>query len=112
VDVFLNLLLTSLLLLTGFCVIIFILMQRPSDGGGFGNSIGGSALESAFGGDAGNVLMRATVRLVALFFLLSLLLSLHQMRQFHKSVYCLEGCIEDHILEEDKVPMAGQEISI
>lgn len=64
------------LVIVSLFALLIILMQRPSDSSGFGSTLGGSAVESAFGGEAGAVLTRATVRLIALFFLFSLLLSL------------------------------------
>jgi preprotein translocase subunit SecG len=65
----------ALVLVCGFTILL-VLLQRPSEGGGFGGALGGGALESAFGGGAGDVLARGTARAIALFFLLALALSL------------------------------------
>ena len=56
--------------------ILLVLMQKSPEGGGFGSSLGGSAMESVFGGDAGDVLVRTTAKVIAIFFALALLLSL------------------------------------
>lgn len=55
------------------CVItlLVILMQRPSANAGMGAALGGGAAEQAFGGEAGNVLTKATTTLIIVFFLLS-----------------------------------------
>ncbi len=55
------------------CIItlLVILMQRPSANAGMGAALGGGAAEQAFGGEAGNVLTKATTALIIAFFLLS-----------------------------------------
>lgn len=68
--------LTVLLVLVSLFSILVILIQRPSDSSGFGSSLGGSAVESAFGGEATTVLTRLTVRILVFFFLLSFGLAL------------------------------------
>lgn len=55
--------------------ILIVLMQRPSESG-MGGAFGGETLESVFGGGAGGVLARGTVRAIIAFFLLSLLLAM------------------------------------
>ncbi|MDR3117510.1 MAG: preprotein translocase subunit SecG [Puniceicoccales bacterium] len=69
-------LLSAALVLVCAFTVLLVLLQRPSEGGGFGGALGGGALESALGGGAGDVLARGTARAIALFFLLSLALSL------------------------------------
>jgi protein translocase SecG subunit len=60
----------------GIFAILLVLMQRSSEGGGFGSSLGGSAVESIFGGGAGDVLSRVTVKVIAAFFTVALILSM------------------------------------
>lgn len=69
-------LLSVLLVLVSLFAILVILIQRPSDSSGFGSSLGGSAVESAFGGEASTVLTRLTVRVLTIFLTLSFLLAL------------------------------------
>lgn len=69
----------NFLLLAGAFALVFvclitvlvILMQRPSANAGMGAALGGGAAEQAFGGEAGNVLTKATTFLIITFFLLS-----------------------------------------
>jgi preprotein translocase subunit SecG len=68
------LLYTGALVLGFVCLltVLVILMQRPSANAGMGASLGGGAAESAFGGEAGNVLTKATTILIITFLVLSL----------------------------------------
>lgn len=52
--------------------VLVILMQRPSANAGMGAALGGGAAESAFGGEAGNVLTKTTNIFIILFLVLSL----------------------------------------
>ena len=52
--------------------VLVILMQRPSANAGMGASLGGGAAESAFGGEAGNVLTKMTNIFIIIFLVLSL----------------------------------------
>jgi protein translocase SecG subunit len=74
--------LSVLLVAVSAFAILIVLMQRSSEGGGFGSSLGGNAMESVFGGEAGGVLVRTTVKTIVAFFLLALLLS---MTHIHRS---------------------------
>jgi protein translocase SecG subunit len=75
-----------LILLSLFSVLI-ILMQRPSEDAGMGSALGGGAVTSIFGGEAGNILHRWTVVSTILFFILSLILSmLYMAREGEKEV--------------------------
>lgn len=65
----------ALILLCGFMVLV-ILMQKASQGAGLGGAIGGGAAESAFGGEASNVLTKVTIYCAIIFFLGCLGLSL------------------------------------
>ena len=62
---------TLILVLICACLVLVVLMQRPSANAGMGAALGGGAAEGIFGGEAGNVLTKLTVRLTVLFFLLS-----------------------------------------
>lgn len=76
---FLIVLLSLALTLISLFSVLIILMQRPSEDAGMGSALGGGAVTSIFGGEAGNVLHRWTISSTILFFLLSLLLSLLYM---------------------------------
>ncbi len=65
----------ALILLCGFMVLV-ILMQKASQGAGLGGAVGGGAAESAFGGEASNVLTKVTIYCAIIFFLGSRGLSL------------------------------------
>ncbi|MDR2982443.1 MAG: preprotein translocase subunit SecG [Puniceicoccales bacterium] len=60
-----------LLALVCLFAVLAILMQRPSANAGMGAALGGGAAESAFGGDAANVLNKVTYGLITIFFVLS-----------------------------------------
>lgn len=73
----------ALLFVSGFTILL-VLMQRSPEGGGFGSSLGGNAMESIFGGDAGDVLVRTTAKAIGAFFLLSFLLALCYVHRGHR----------------------------
>ena len=62
------------LVLAFVCIItvLVILMQRPSANAGMGAALGGGAAETAFGGEAGNVLTKMTNIFIIIFLVLSL----------------------------------------
>ncbi len=62
---------TFLLVLICILLVLVILMQRPNANSGMGAALGGGAAEGMFGGEAGNVLTKLTVRLTVLFFVIS-----------------------------------------
>ncbi len=64
-------------------LILLILMQKPSANAGMGAALGGGAAESAFGGEASNVLTRWTVYSVIAFFVITLTLTLCQVSKQH-----------------------------
>ena len=66
-------------------LILLILMQKPSANAGMGAALGGGAAESAFGGEASNVLVRWTVYGIIAFFMITLMLSLGQVYKHHHS---------------------------
>lgn len=61
-------------------------MQKPSANAGMGAALGGGAAESAFGGEASNVLTRWTVYGIIAFFIITLFLTLAQVYQHHHNV--------------------------
>lgn len=67
-----------LVLVSAFLVLV-VLMQRASSNSGMGSALGGGAAESALGGEAGNVLSRATIGGAVLFFVLAFALYLAHM---------------------------------
>lgn len=64
-------------------LILLILMQKPSANAGMGAALGGGAAESAFGGEASNVLTRWTVYGIIAFFVITLFLTLGQVYKHH-----------------------------
>lgn len=62
---------TLFLVIVCVLLVLVILMQRPNANAGMGAALGGGAAESTFGGEAGNVLTRATVKLTVLFFVVA-----------------------------------------
>ena len=77
-DILLGLFTFVLVLICAFMILV-ILMQKPSSNAGMGAALGGGAAESAFGGQTGNVLTRATIASIVGFFVLSFLLYLGYM---------------------------------
>jgi protein translocase SecG subunit len=84
---FLIALLSVILSLVGLFIVALVLMQRPGENGGFGTSLDGSALESAFGGDAGSVLTKITIGCVVSFFVIATLLSLAHVHRAQKLLH-------------------------
>ena len=74
-------LLTLVLILVSAFIVMIILMQRTSQSGGMGASLGGGAAESAFGSDTNNVLTRGTIYGIVLFFLVAMALYLMYQAQ-------------------------------
>lgn len=72
---------TFVLILVSLFLVLVILMQRGSVGGGMGAAFGGGFTESTFGADTGNVLTRATIWATVAFFILALFLYLGHMIQ-------------------------------
>ncbi len=62
---------TLVLVIVCILLVLVILMQRPNANSGMGAALGGGAAEGMFGGEAGNVLTKATVKLTVLFFVIS-----------------------------------------
>jgi preprotein translocase subunit SecG len=64
------------LLVVSLLMTVIILMQKPSENAGMGAALGGGAAESVFGGEASGALLKFTVRISVVFFVLSFLLYL------------------------------------
>src|ERR1700733_9792952 len=73
---FLLAVLMVVLLATSVFMVVIILMQKPSANAGMGAALGGGAAESVFGGETANVLLKYTVRVAVIYFVLSFLLYL------------------------------------
>jgi len=72
-SIFISIFMFVLLVVCGLMTVI-ILMQKPSANAGMGAALGGGAAESVFGGETANVLLKYTVRVSVVFFVLSFLL--------------------------------------
>ncbi len=72
--------LTVILVLTSLFLVLIVLMQRAKSDGGMGAAMGGSATESAFGADTTNVLSGATIKAAIVFFVVSFVLYLANIR--------------------------------
>lgn len=99
-------------------LVLLILMQKPSANAGMGAALGGGAAESAFGGEASNVLTRWTVYGIVAFFIITLFLTLAQVYQHHNSVATQElAPITTEVKEEQSLtvlpdaPVASEEKS-
>lgn len=95
----------ALILLCGFMVLV-ILMQKASQGAGMGGAIGGGAAESAFGGEASNVLTKVTIYCAIIFFLGCLGLSLIIL---HRHSNPERPALLDQIGDIESAPAAGTE---
>ncbi len=73
--------LTFVLILISLFMVLVILMQRGSSGGGMGSAFGGGAAESAFGAETTNILTRATKWSALGFFVIALSLYLLYMER-------------------------------
>ncbi|MDR1233297.1 MAG: preprotein translocase subunit SecG [Puniceicoccales bacterium] len=76
---FFSFLLTFILICTSIFITLVILMQKPSANSGMGSSLGGGAVESAFGGDTTKVLTRWTMGGIVTFFIVAFSLSIVQI---------------------------------
>lgn len=73
VNILISIVMVTLLVICGLMSVI-ILMQKPSTNAGMGAALGGGAAESVFGGEAGNMLLKYTIRISVAFFVISFLL--------------------------------------
>ena len=78
--------LTSIEVLVALLLIAVVLVQQTKSGGGLG-SLGGATTEQVFGAGASNILVKITIVLASVFFVITLgLVTLTSMRQQSKSV--------------------------
>ncbi len=82
---------TFILLLVCVIMTVIILMQRSSANAGMGTALGGGAAESVFGGETANVLLKNTVIVAVLFFVLSFGLYLGTLAQYKHRVVATGG---------------------
>ena len=75
--------LTFVLILISLFMVLVILMQRGSSGGGMGSAFGGGVAESTFGAETTNILTRATKWSAFSFFIVALALYLLYMSREH-----------------------------
>jgi len=71
---------TFVLMITALVLIALVLMQRAKSDTGMA-AMGGGMMESAFGPDSSNVLVRGTIRATVVFFVVALLLYLGYVHQ-------------------------------
>ncbi|MDR2777114.1 MAG: preprotein translocase subunit SecG [Puniceicoccales bacterium] len=76
---FFSFLLTFILICASIFTTLVILMQRPSANSGMGSSLGGGAVESAFGSDTTKVLTKWTIGGIVTFFIVAFFLSMMQI---------------------------------
>lgn len=74
-------LLTFVLVVVSILMVLLILMQRAKSDGGVGAALGGGIAEATLGGEAGNVLSKATTYGAVLFFVLAFALYLGRIYQ-------------------------------
>jgi len=74
-------LLTFVLVVISLLMVLLILMQRAKSDGGVGAALGGGIAEATLGGEAGNVLSKATTWGAVLFFVIAFGLYLGRIHQ-------------------------------
>jgi len=78
--VFLNGLLTFILVLDCFLLILLVLIQLPKKEAGAGLAFGGAASDALFGAGSGTVLTKVTKYAAGVFFVLAIVLAMMQSR--------------------------------
>ncbi|MBO5774795.1 MAG: preprotein translocase subunit SecG [Kiritimatiellae bacterium] len=74
-------------------LVLVVLLQKPKEGG-LGGAIGGGMLEASLGADAGNVLIKATSILGAIFLINTLVLARLTSTVNSKSIMARETVVE------------------
>src|SRR6185503_6848412 len=77
----LNIFLTALLVLVCLVLILLVLVQLPKKEAGMGQAFGGGATDALFGAGSGNALTKITKYTTAIFFVLTLVLSILKMQE-------------------------------
>ncbi|MDR2603462.1 MAG: preprotein translocase subunit SecG [Puniceicoccales bacterium] len=99
---FFSFLLTFILICASIFTTLVILMQRPSANSGMGSSLGGGAVESAFGSDTTKVLTKWTVGGIVTFFIVAFFLSMMQIwANSHKQVKINNIDLKNIIVDDD-----------
>lgn len=88
----------SALILLSFFIVLIVLMQRTSSG--VGEALGGSATESAFGAQSGNVLTRWTIYSTVVFFILAFGLYLWYMARYERRQAASAGALPELVVPE------------
>jgi preprotein translocase subunit SecG len=76
--------LTAILLLNCLILVLLVLMQLPKKEAGAGLAFGGAATDALFGAGSGNFLTKATKYSAAIFFALSMVLSILQPQYYNR----------------------------
>jgi preprotein translocase subunit SecG len=97
-------LLTFILACTSIFVILVILMQKPSANSGMGSSLGGGAVESAFGSDTTKVLTRWTINGIITFFIIAFALSMIRIHSSAKKHHETNNINLEKIIDDDAEP--------
>ncbi|MDR1457265.1 MAG: preprotein translocase subunit SecG [Puniceicoccales bacterium] len=99
---FFSFLLTFILICASIFTTLVILMQRPSANSGMGSSLGGGAVESAFGSDTTKVLTKWTIGGIVTFFIVAFFLSMMQIwANSHKQVKINNIDLKNIIVDDD-----------
>src|SRR5580765_2358846 len=77
----LNIFLTALLVLVCLVLILLVLVQLPKKEAGMGQAFGGCATDALFGAGSGNALTKITKYTTAIFFVLTLVLSIWKIQE-------------------------------
>jgi preprotein translocase subunit SecG len=83
--VFLIGLLTFAMVLDCLILVLLVLIQLPKKDAGAGLAFGGAATDALFGAGSGNVLTKATKYGAVAFFVLTIVLSVMQSHQYHRT---------------------------
>ncbi len=88
---------------------LVVMLQKPKEGG-LGGAIGGGMLEASLGADAGNVLIKTTAVLGAIFLLNTLVLARLTSTVHSKSLMARES--EPVAEQAPQLPMAAPELPV
>ena len=93
--------LTVFLILDCLFLMLLVLVQLPKKEAGMGQAFGGAATDALFGAGSGNALTKMTKYATAVFFVLTLSLSLLNASQARK-----KGTLEDALSKHKEAPAA------
>lgn len=86
-----------------------VMLQKPKDGG-LGGAIGGGMLEASLGADAGNVLIKTTAVLGAIFLINTLVLARLTSTVHSRSLMAAEGEPAPVAQQAPELPMSAPEL--